>query len=104
METQDVASVVVSLDEDSERIEDLFPRRLEAQNVVVSVVAPKAGDLDLVSVDISPLRDSDSELRLICYRLTGWESQNFVALFVSFLYGTQTQNKGDLLLSLPLPD
>ncbi|KAL0195221.1 hypothetical protein M9458_008793, partial [Cirrhinus mrigala] len=31
-------------------IDNLFPRRLEAQNVVVSVAASKAGDLDLVSV------------------------------------------------------
>ncbi|KAI2648570.1 Gag-Pol polyprotein [Labeo rohita] len=51
-------------------VDYLFPRRLEAQNMVVSVAASKAGDLDLVSVVVSPLQDGDSEWRCFCYGLT----------------------------------
>ncbi len=51
METLDVLHLLLSRWTNTLNLEYLFPHRLEAQNVVVSVAASKAGDL--VSVIIS---------------------------------------------------
>ncbi|XP_058613453.1 proteinase-activated receptor 1-like [Onychostoma macrolepis] len=58
----------------------LFRHRLEAQNVVVSVAASKAGlsgweTKNGVSVVVSPHRPK-TQNECICYCLSGWETQN----------------------------
>ncbi len=74
------ASVVVSLDEDYLlNVDCLFPRRLEAQNVVERVAASKLETQDLVSV--------------IASSLTGQRFRTLVICCSPFLDRTQTQNR-----------
>ncbi|KAF4112054.1 hypothetical protein G5714_006849 [Onychostoma macrolepis] len=108
------ASVVISLDEDSKRtVEYLSPRRLEAQNVVISFAASQIGDSGLgicyclfqqgpeaqnvdvsvsrdgrlrtsVSTSVSPLQAGDSErMYLLVSHPCRPETQNGVSAIVS---------------------
>ncbi|KAI2662348.1 Transposable element Tcb2 transposase [Labeo rohita] len=102
METQDVASAVVSLDEDSERRLSLSSQAGGSERENVSVAASKAGDSDSVSVVVSP---ADSELVfLLLSHPRRAQTQNGCFYCCLPCNRLQTQNGGDLLQSLSLTD
>ncbi len=79
METRDVLHLLFSRWTKTLNLEYLFPHRLEAQNVVVSVAASKAGDLVSVIVSLDVL-ETQNECVCCCYPCGGYPSERVYLL------------------------